>query len=243
MTKKKVMMAAMSTALVAVVGVGGTLAYLSSKSEEVTNTFEVGTGFIPGPDNHQALWLDETDVDNSNTGTNLPNQGRDLANNYTDFNPGDIRTKDPIVYLTNGSVESYVFVKVTGVDALEDIMAGGVQAFEVTGWDNTYWTPVEVSADGKDGIYVANGGQTIDLSSVKEGEEGFGEYVALGRSDKIVPVFQNVKMSSELTSMPDTTDVEDGDITIEACAVQYSADSMNSYNDALAAAKDAAGWK
>ena len=72
MTKKKIMMAAMSAGLVAVVGIGGTLAYLSSRSETVTNTFSVGTGFIPGPEGQQAVWLDEKDVDESQTGKDIP---------------------------------------------------------------------------------------------------------------------------------------------------------------------------
>ena len=43
--KKKVVAAIMSVALVAAVGIGGTLAYLSSKSNDVTNTFTVGKGY------------------------------------------------------------------------------------------------------------------------------------------------------------------------------------------------------
>ena len=53
MTKKKLMMAGLSAGLVAVVGIGGTLAYLSDKSEVVTNTFTVGTGYIPGEDENR----------------------------------------------------------------------------------------------------------------------------------------------------------------------------------------------
>ena len=47
MTKKKLMMAGLSAGLVAVVGVGGTLAYLSAQSDVVENSFTVGKGFIP----------------------------------------------------------------------------------------------------------------------------------------------------------------------------------------------------
>lgn len=244
MTKKKIMMAAMSAGLVAVVGIGGTLAYLSSRSETVSNTFSVGTGFIPGPNDQQAVWLDETDVDGNNVGNGkpLPNAGRDLANAYTDFNPGDIEVKDPIVYLTQGSVESYVFVRVTGVDELESIKVGDVAAFEVTGWDDTYWVKAD-GTTGKNGIYVANGGATVDFSNVDEESPEYGEYKELGRGDVAVPLFKNVEMESSLTSMPEKTDVEATDITVKACAVQYSEDAMpNDFSDALQAAKDAAGW-
>lgn len=58
MTKKKIMMAAMSAGLVAVVGVGGTLAYLSAQTDVVENTFAVGAGFVPGPDGDKGIVLD-----------------------------------------------------------------------------------------------------------------------------------------------------------------------------------------
>lgn len=242
MTKKKIMMAAVSAGLVAVVGIGGTLAYLSSRSETVENTFSVGTGFIPGPDRQQAVWLDEKDVDGSQTGKNLVNSGRDLGNTYTDINPGDVEDKDPTVYLTQGSVESYVFVKVTGVDELESIKVNNVQAFEVTGWNTGYWVKADETT-GKDGIYVANGGNTIDFSGVEEGSEQYGTYKPLGNGDTAIPVFTNVTMNKDLTAMPEKAEVDKGDITVQACAVQYSADAMeNGYSDALGAAKEAAGW-
>ena len=66
MKKRKLMMTIMSLALVLVVAVGGTLAYLSDQSNQVTNTFNVGSGYEEeenpdDPDNpHTGLWLDET---------------------------------------------------------------------------------------------------------------------------------------------------------------------------------------
>ena len=62
MTKKKLMMAGLSAGLVAVVGVGGTLAYLSAQSDVVENSFTVGKGFIPGPGSDSAILLDEVKV-------------------------------------------------------------------------------------------------------------------------------------------------------------------------------------
>ena len=45
MKKRKLMMTVMSLALVLVVAVGGTLAYLSDQSNQVVNTFNVGNGY------------------------------------------------------------------------------------------------------------------------------------------------------------------------------------------------------
>ena len=121
-------------------------------------------------------------------------------------------------------------------------MVGDIQAFEVTGWDDAYWVKAD-GTDGKDGIYVANGGNTVDFSGVEKTAPEYGKYKPLGRGDVAVPVFTNVVMNSSLTAMPDKADVDKGDITVQACAVQYSADAMpNGYSDALQAAKDAASW-
>ena len=45
MKKNKIMLSVISGLLVAAVAVGGTLAYLSDKSNMVTNTFNVGSGY------------------------------------------------------------------------------------------------------------------------------------------------------------------------------------------------------
>jgi len=57
MKKNKIMLSVVSGLLVAAVAVGGTLAYLSDKSNMVTNTFNVGAGYVPEGD-HVGLWLD-----------------------------------------------------------------------------------------------------------------------------------------------------------------------------------------
>ena len=232
MTKKKLMMAGLSAGLVAVVGVGGTLAYLSDKSEVVTNTFTIGKGFLPGPDGKQAIKIDETDVKN-------PAGPRVQGNEYKDLLPGDEVTKDPMVYLTGGSVESYVFVKLDGVDELEAVTAKDAsgkkaQAFAVDGWGSTYWTKVaEVNEKGKyvpateefgDGIYVANKGNVVDVT-----EEAKSEYITLG-----TPLFTTVAFNSGLAELPKENLFPK--VHVAAYAVQYSADQMDSWEDALSSA-------
>ena len=96
-------MAGLSAGLVAVVGVGGTLAYLSAQSDVVENSFTVGKGFIPGPGSDSAILLDEVKVD-PETGKPVENGKRVLENEYNNLLPGDVRVKDPTVHLGGGSV-------------------------------------------------------------------------------------------------------------------------------------------
>ncbi len=78
MKKNKIVMSVISGLLVAAVAVGGTLAYLSDTSNQVTNTFNVGTGYIDD-DVHQGLWLDEVDI------TKDDGSRTEKGNDYLDF--------------------------------------------------------------------------------------------------------------------------------------------------------------
>nr|WP_276872103.1 TasA family protein [Fournierella massiliensis] len=118
MKKKKLMMAVVSASLVGVVAIGGTLAYLSDKTDKVTNTFNVGSGYTT-VDDHTGLWLDETKKTSDENPTVVSDKERtEVGVEYTDLMPADVIAKDPTFHLTEGSVESYVFAKVTGLDAL-----------------------------------------------------------------------------------------------------------------------------
>lgn len=99
--KKKVVAAMMSVALVAAVGIGGTLAYLSSTSNDVKNTFTVGKGF--DDTDGQALIVDEWLLDGTADDRTQEDQ------TYENMTPGYVEKKDPTARLKAGSVESYVF--------------------------------------------------------------------------------------------------------------------------------------
>ena len=114
MKKNKIMLSVISGLLVAAVAVGGTLAYLSDKSNEVTNTFNVGTGYINDGE-HQGLWLDEAKYDGTES------ERTESGNEYGELLPGSVVVKDPTFHMTGGSVKSYVIAKVAGVDAAEDV--------------------------------------------------------------------------------------------------------------------------
>lgn len=148
MNKKKAAMSLMSLALVGAVAVGGTLAFLTDTTGKVTNTFTMGKGYEdetdpeePGKVLHTGLWLDETKCP---TGDRYPTAiGETLEDRveasetgtpgveYKELVPGDIMVKDPTFHMVAGSVESRVVMKVTGLDALNDLTYDGTKAFAI----------------------------------------------------------------------------------------------------------------
>ncbi len=226
MTKKKIMMAAMSAGLVAVVGVGGTLAYLSAQTDVVNNTFTIGTGYVTDKDGHTGIFIDETDVDNSSNGV------RDIENVYREMVPAKSYTKDPLVHMVGGSIASYVFVHVDGLQELDEQnihvyyedSTGALQQ----GVDPTDYMPIDVDAYG-DGTYLYCGGEygiedaayVVDVSKTK------------ALDVELANVFDIVKMDDDVTSDDFNKITLDGKaIQVQAAAVQY-AEGMTSYLDAV----------
>ena len=184
MKKNKIMLSVISGLLVAAVAVGGTLAYLSDKSNMVTNTFNVGSGYIDDGE-HQGLWLDETDVTN-------PESRTEIGNEYEDLQPGSIVVKDPTFHLTAGSTDSYVFAQVTGVD--EMIAAGYYFTVDepaklddpVSSAFNEKW--VKVADNGVEGDAGFNG-----LYIYKDGVDGI-----VSGGEEMDAMFNWVKLGSDV---------------------------------------------
>ncbi len=194
MTKKRIATMATCIALVGAVAVGGTLALLSTKSNDVTNTFTIGNGYGPN-----ALTLNEADVEQVTSGTS--NFGGYVAiegdrvqkNDYVDLVADTTLDKDPTFHLAAESPDSWIIAKVTGVDALagKGITING-ELPEGYGWlklntaDGTA-TPIESYADLEDGYYVTNaviaGGRDTDdlFEQLKVGAD-----VTRGTLDNIV---------------------------------------------------------
>lgn len=93
--KKKTLALLLALVLVFGAAVGGTIAYLTAKTDPVVNTFTVGK---------VAITLDEKDTDGSSNGK------RDTANAYQ-LIPGTTYEKDPTVTVKAGSEDCYLFVK------------------------------------------------------------------------------------------------------------------------------------
>ena len=206
MKKRKIMMSVMSAALVGVVAIGGTLAYLSDTTDKVTNTFNVGSGYITDKD-HTGLWLDETAKIDEKNPTQVSKENRtEEGVDYTDLLPADVIAKDPTFHLTAGSTESYVFAKVTGLDALaaSNFIIKAENVFnDKTNALNPNW--VKVGGSGTlDGLYRYN---------VTVGGE---------KSYEMDPLFQYIKFDADV----DTARFEEiktaglDDVTVYGVAVQ-----------------------
>lgn len=99
-SKKKVFLTVLCAAALVVASVLGTMAFLTSKTDKVTNTFTVGK---------VAITLDEAKTNEN--GTPVTGAERVKANNYK-LIPGHKYTKDPTIHVDSSSEKSYVFVKV-----------------------------------------------------------------------------------------------------------------------------------
>ncbi|MBQ1506486.1 MAG: hypothetical protein IIZ48_06935 [Erysipelotrichales bacterium] len=104
---KKTVLTVLMALLLVVTSVAGTIAYLTAKSEKVTNTFTVGK---------VAITLDENEVKfNNDGGDKYINDGnkRVTSNEYTRLLPGDIVAKDPTITVSEDSEDAWVFMEVT----------------------------------------------------------------------------------------------------------------------------------
>ena len=109
MKAKKVLALVLCAALLVAGSVAATLAYLTSKTEVVTNTFSVG---------NVTITLDEAKV--NEYGVEAEGEDRVKANEYK-LIPGHTYVKDPMVHVTEKSEQCYVFVKVVdGLTAIQD---------------------------------------------------------------------------------------------------------------------------
>ena len=185
MNKKSLLMMMVTICLIAVVGVGATLAYLTDTTETLTNTFTLG----------------KTDIEIDEPEWEEPE----------DIVPGQEIAKDPTVTVMAKSVDSFVFMRVSGIDAME---AAG---FEV-GEFNAAWVKAD-DAEGKDGIYVysdANGPAVVAKSD---------------EDQELPALFEKVTYKAENTE----TKGGEFNLLVKAAAVQATGEEGYTYEDAYAA--------
>lgn len=226
MTKKKLMMAGLSAGLVAVVGVGGTLAYLSAQSNTVNNSFTVGSGFSTDEHGHTGLFVDELGYQyNEDTKKNEETGKRtEKGNDYKNLYPGNSLIKDPKVTMIGGSVESYVFVKVTGVDELEAIKVPGTNeaVFDIADWATSSWAKLNedgsIVEEGEGNGYYVYRGQWATESVVDVSLKPEGEHIQLPEE-----VFHTIKVNN-VEKLPENAVVETQKVSVKACAVQATED-------------------
>lgn len=234
MKNKKALKMGLSLLLVGVVGVGATLAYLSDKTDTMTNTFTVGKGYNNDEDGSPALVLDETALNGAEANSNFPagdEPGRTLDGVDYTFTPGADYSKDPDVHLRADSVASYVFVKIEGLD---ELLAAknpeGKNYFTAVNLNTNNWLRVEDvdAGDVKDGYYVyTNDGSTpLVLDSTYGVTEQDKQGVVYYNLEKL---FTELTPNNTITKLPvdnptteDVNETKLPSIDIKACAVQAS---------------------
>lgn len=204
MKKKSLVTMVASLSLVAVVGVGATLAFLSDTTGTLVNTFSTTTGYTG---EKQAVEIQETKLNQDGSYGDKTSYGTDgfTGNAYTDLLPGDEVTKDPNVLLGEDTIDSYVFIKLEGADALAgvDRDSDGRMDFTISGFDSK-WVKID-GVDGMDGFYVYK---------PAEGEDAYKVVGNTQTADLFTTVTYNTYVTADTNSdLPE--------IKLTAYAVQY----------------------
>lgn len=139
MKKKNLLVSLLSLALVAVIGVGATLAYLTDSTQTVSNKFTFDDieitlkedASVPAGQSYQI----QENKDGTEPGTE-PITGSDVGVIYTDVLPGATVEKNPYITVSASNAHAYVYAYVTGVAA----------PLSVTRSDG--WTEVETNLTG-----------------------------------------------------------------------------------------------
>lgn len=129
---RKTVIICVAIALILVSVIGGTMAYLTSTTEPVTNTFTYG----------------DINIAIAETATDLDNDGDENTNTYKMF-PGNDIEKDPVITVLGKSEDCWLFVKLEKSANFDDFMtfemADGWQALANT--DGVYYMEVSFNED------------------------------------------------------------------------------------------------
>ncbi len=196
--KKKKIGLLFAAILLVVASVLGTMAYLTSTTDEVVNTFSVG---------NVAIKLDEAKANPD--GSLVENADRVKANSYK-LIPGHEYNKDPMVTVLDGSEASYVRMKVTFTKAkeLDEIFApGGANMQEIfEGYDASIWKLYEVTKD------TATNTRTYEFRYFKT--------VAAPSADvALEPLFKKINVPGTITN-EQLAKIEGMKISVTADAIQ-----------------------
>ena len=208
MKRKQVFATVTALCLTAALGIGATLAVLTRTSSQVTNTFSVGSGIKA-----DAILLDEAKVVDKIVVTP---ETRVQENTYADIMQGDTLPKDPTVTVKADTADCYMFVKISGLDALAEL------GITVQDW-NSKWVKCDGN-DSLDGLYLY--GTSATAATIVEKSTADQELPALFRT---VDVADDAALygadGSAISDIPQ--------IKVKACAVQ--ADNVATVAAAIAA--------
>lgn len=150
MKKKSILLTLTAVVLAMAVGVGGTIAYFTSTTENVKNTFTVG---------NVAITLDEAKVTYADD-VWTAGEERVQSNTYENVYPGAELPKDPTIHVAADSQDAYVAMKVVISKAaawkalaekhatLNDLET----VFE--GYNEDNWSKIAATEQGDNLVYV-----------------------------------------------------------------------------------------
>ncbi len=140
MKKKNFLSILLSLALVAVIGVGATLAYLTDNTQTVKNKFAFDDIVITLKENASVpdgqSYLIRENKEGTVAGTETI-EGSDVGVVYSDILPGATVEKNPYITVSESNAHAYVYAYVTGVAAPLSVVA----------WSDG-WTEVETDLTG-----------------------------------------------------------------------------------------------
>lgn len=151
MKKKSILLTLTAVVLAMAVGVGGTIAYFTSTTTEVQNTFTVG---------NVAITLDEAEVTYADDVWTADSEKRVMINTYENVYPGAHLPKDPTIHVDDNSQQAYVAMKVviskaaawktlaekhTDLNDLETVFEG---------YNEDNWSKIAATEQGDNLVYV-----------------------------------------------------------------------------------------
>ena len=199
---KKVVALALCAVMLVVGSVAGTMAYLSSTTDVVTNTFTFGK---------VAITLDEADVDEY--GVEIKDAERVTANTYK-LMPGHTYVKDPTVHVKGDSEPSYVRMQVT-VNGLDELKAAFPSAVSADGtfllqnfvdWNSDVWAYESYS----NGVYEFRYNGVV---TVPNGTDADAYY-------DLTPLFESITIPEAASNADLDKLAESFDIAVVAHAIQ-----------------------
>lgn len=179
MKKKNFLTILLSLALVAVIGVGATLAYLTDNTQTVNNKFTFDKIEITLKENATVpagqSYLIRENKEGTVAGTEAI-EGSDVGVVYSDILPGATVAKNPYITVSESNAHAYVYAYVTGVaDPLSVTWSNGWTVVEDTDLTGTLLRrEVAKNAAGKYDVFTqvkvdptANGEETLNDISIK----------------------------------------------------------------------------
>lgn len=175
MSVKKVLLTISAMALIAVIAVAGTLAFLQANTSEVKNTFTSASSII---DNSNFI-LDEAYVSRTAAGDFVKATGADAGRTnagltYDNLLQGSKLFKDPTISIKALNQQAYLFVKVTSTagDKLGYEMAEGWKQIEGT----DVWYYGKTNANGDVLAVMDSNAAAIEYPVLKQNGEGDNAY-------------------------------------------------------------------